>query len=50
MGGNEDDFPIKSPNGFDRACYTKMNDEFWITTDNYLSNSFYRQLINIIWI
>ena len=32
MEGNEDDFPIESPNNFDRACFDEMNDEFWMVT------------------
>ena len=28
MEGNEDDFPIESPNSFDRACFGEMNDNF----------------------
>ena len=49
LNGNEDDFPIESPNSFDRACFNEMSDEFWLVTGNYLSNLFYRQLINIIY-
>ena len=32
MEGNEDNFPIESPNSFDRACFGEMNDEFWMVT------------------
>ena len=42
MEGNEDDFPIESPNSFDRACFDEMNDEFWMVTGKYLSNLFYK--------
>src|SRR5215469_5676265 len=34
--GNEEDFPISSPNSFDAACFMEMNDEFWLQTSNYL--------------
>jgi len=36
MAGNENDFPIDSPNSFDQACFTEMSDEFWLQTGNYL--------------
>jgi hypothetical protein len=38
LEGNDEDFPIESPNSFDRACFEEMNDEFWLVTGNYLSN------------
>jgi hypothetical protein len=42
--GNDDGFPITSPNSFDRACFQEMNDEFWLQTGNYLSNLYYNLL------
>ncbi|EXX61860.1 hypothetical protein GLOIN_2v1815051 [Rhizophagus irregularis DAOM 181602=DAOM 197198] len=33
INNNDDDIPIVSPNSFDRACFTDMNDEFWLQTD-----------------
>jgi hypothetical protein len=32
---NEEEFPLTSPNSFDRACFGDMNDEFWLQTGNY---------------
>ena len=48
MDGNDDDFPITSPNKFDRGCFNEMNDEFWLQTGNYLLNMFFKQFITII--
>ena len=36
LTGNEEGFPIDSPNSFDQACLTEMGDEFWLQTSNYL--------------
>ncbi len=36
LAGNEDDFPIASPNSFDLACFQEMSDEFWLHAGNYL--------------
>ena len=36
LTGNENDFPITSPNSFDQACFTEMGDEFWLQEGNYL--------------
>jgi hypothetical protein len=36
LSGNEDGFPITSPNTFDQTCFEEMNDEFWLQTGNYL--------------
>ena len=36
LTGNEDDFPITSPNSFDQTCFAQMSDEFWLQTGNYL--------------
>ncbi len=30
LTGNEEDFPITSPNSFDDACFNEMSDEFWM--------------------
>ena len=38
MEGNEEDFPIESPNSFDSACFEEMSDEFWLVTSKYLLN------------
>ena len=48
MNGNDNDFPITSPNKFDRECFNEMNDEFWLRTGNYLLNMFCKQYIIII--
>jgi hypothetical protein len=36
--GNEEEFPIQSPNNFDRTCFNEMYDEFWLRTGNYYIN------------
>lgn len=36
LTGNEEGFPIDSPNSFDEACFSEMDDEFWLQTCNYL--------------
>jgi hypothetical protein len=36
LTGNEDDFPIASPNSFDQACFNEMSDEFWLHAGSYL--------------
>ena len=48
LGGNEDDFPIESPNSFDRACFEEMSDEFWLVTGKYLSNLYYKRIKRLI--
>ncbi|PKK79216.1 hypothetical protein RhiirC2_769346 [Rhizophagus irregularis] len=35
INNNNNDILIISPNNFDRACFTDMNDEFWLQTGNY---------------
>ena len=40
MDGNYDDYPITSPNRFDKECFNEMNDEFWLRTGKYLLNMF----------
>ena len=33
---NPQDFPIRSPNNFDRCCFIEMSDQFWLRTGDYL--------------
>jgi hypothetical protein len=33
---NPENFPVACPNSFDRACFSEMNDRFWMRTGNCL--------------
>ena len=37
---NPDGSPIASPNNFDHACFTKMQNEFWGPSSNYFTYLF----------
>jgi hypothetical protein len=52
LAGNEDDFPIASPNSFDQACFMEMSDEFWLqagTVIIYFKFVLFRQFIYIVY-
>ena len=46
LAGNENEFPIVSPNSFDLACFTEMSDEFWMHAGNiYFKFVLFKQFI-----